>query len=111
MQTGILIITPHLSPLALLTPSLPSLSLSLSFSLFDQAGFFVGITYQVFGSPSPYFQISKFRWLVGGLTMSVYVSVLLMPGTLGYLLAFMFEQVIVGSETFVAMKGRLRRAA
>lgn len=70
----------------------PSLS-----SLINQVGFFVGIPSQVFGSPSPHFQLPKLRWLFACLTMSVYANVLLMPGTLGYVLAFMFEQVRMGS--------------
>lgn len=61
--------------------------------LFDQAGFFVGVPYQLFSTPSPYFQLSKLRWLVACLIMMLYINMLLMPGTLGYLLAFMFEQV------------------
>lgn len=58
----------------------------------------MGIPSQVFGSPSPHFQLSELQWLVAGLTVSLYANALLIPGTLGYLAAFMFEQVIVGAE-------------
>lgn len=60
-----------------------------------QAGFLVGLPYQVFGSPSPQLQLSRFRWLVTLLMLNTYANVLLMPGTLGFGLAFAFEQVRV----------------
>ncbi|CAM9457889.1 unnamed protein product [Pylaiella littoralis] len=61
-----------------------------------QAGFFVGLPSQVFGSPSPHFQLSKFRWLSAYLVMSTYLNMLFTPGTLGFGLACMFEEASMG---------------
>lgn len=73
---------------------LPLLSL-----LVGQAGFLVGLPYQVFGLlPSPHLQLTKLRWLVAFLMLSVYSSTLLMPGMLGFGLAIAFEQVRLGSN-------------
>lgn len=76
-------------PYVLQGTTLPSLSVVLR----HQAGIFVGLPSQVFGSPSPHFQLSKFRWLSAYLIMSTYVNMLLTPGTLGFGLACMFEEV------------------